>query len=182
MSAPETVLARWSRRKLETGKGAGSSFAERDEAAKGRAGTEAVSATCPDGDTRAHDAVDPASLPPIESITASTDIRAFLQSGVPLDLTRGALRRAWTTDPAIRDFIGIAENQWDFNDPAAIPGFGPLRSTEVANLARQLLGDADGPIDRMAQACSPVVPQEDAPDRVAPDALVGPKGEGHAKR
>jgi hypothetical protein len=182
MSAPETILRRWSRRKLEAFKGAGSAFAERDDAAKGRAGTEAVSATRSDGDARAHEAVDPPSLPQIESITASTDIRAFLQSGVPLELTRGALRRAWTTDPAICDFIGIAENQWDFNDPTAIPGFGPLRSTEVANLARQLLADADGTIDHMAQACSPVVPQEDAPDRVAPDALVGPTGEGHAKR
>jgi hypothetical protein len=36
------------------------------------------------------------------------------------------LRRAWVGDPAIRDFIGIAENQWDFNDPDGIPGFGVL--------------------------------------------------------
>jgi hypothetical protein len=38
------------------------------------------------------------------------------------------LRRAWVSDPVIRDFIGIAENQWDFNDPNGIPGFGPLPS------------------------------------------------------
>jgi hypothetical protein len=49
---------------------------------------------------------------------------------VPAELTRAALRRAWTSDPAIRDFIGIAENQWDFNDPDGIPGFGPLPATE----------------------------------------------------
>jgi hypothetical protein len=69
---------------------------------------------------------DLASLPSIESIAADTDIVAFLRSEVPAELTRAALRRAWTSDPAIRDFIGIAENQWDFNDPDAIPGFGPL--------------------------------------------------------
>ena len=73
---------------------------------------------------------DPASLPSIGSITADTDIVAFLKSDVPTELTRAALRRAWTSDPAIRDFIGIAENQWDFNDPNGIPGFGQLDVTE----------------------------------------------------
>jgi hypothetical protein len=73
---------------------------------------------------------DPASLPLIDSITADTDIVAFLKSDVPMELTRAALRRAWTSDPAIRDFIGIAENQWDFNDPNGISGFGPLDATE----------------------------------------------------
>jgi hypothetical protein len=84
---------------------------------------------------------DLASLPSIETIAADTDIRGFLQSCVPAELTRAALRRAWVNDPAIRDFIGIAENQWDFNDPNAIPGFGPLRATDSAPaLLAQALG------------------------------------------
>jgi TorA maturation chaperone TorD len=78
---------------------------------------------------------DLASLPPLQSITAGTDIRSFLGSSVPVELTRAALRRAWVTDPAIRDFIGIAESQWDFNDPNAMPGFGPLRAEDVPGLA-----------------------------------------------
>jgi hypothetical protein len=91
-------------------------------------------------------AIDLASLPPIESITAGSDIRAFLQSGVPAELTKAALRRAWTSDPAIRDFIGIAENQWDFTDPGAIPGFGPLEAREDLNaLVRQALGATTPP-------------------------------------
>src|SRR3984885_6541770 len=65
-------------------------------------------------------------LPAIDSITATTDIRAFLKPGVPDGLKHAALRQAWATDPAIRDFIGIAENQWDFNKPQDIPGFGLL--------------------------------------------------------
>jgi uncharacterized protein DUF3306 len=73
---------------------------------------------------------DRSSLPPIEAIGADTDVRGFLQCGVPAELTRAALRRAWTCDPAIRDFVGIAENQWDFNDPYAMPGFGPLLAAE----------------------------------------------------
>src|SRR5262245_6843775 len=80
-------------------------------------------------------------LPAIQSIAANTDIRAFLRAGVPAELTKAALRRAWTTDPAIRDFIGIAENQWDFTDPTAMPGFGPLEATDdVQKLVAQAMG------------------------------------------
>jgi hypothetical protein len=65
-------------------------------------------------------------LPSIDSITSTTDIRAFLRPGIPDGLKHAALRRAWTADPAIRDFVEIAENQWDFNKPQDIPGFGLL--------------------------------------------------------
>jgi 6-methylsalicylate decarboxylase len=44
-------------------------------------------------------------------------IRAFLRPGVPAELARAALRRAWVADPAIRDFIGLAESSRDFNAP-----------------------------------------------------------------
>ena len=97
---------------------------------------------------------DPASLPSVESITADTDILAFLRAGVPAELTRAALRRAWTSDPAIRDFIGIAENQWDFNDPNAIPGFGPMVPTESG-------------VDILAQISSRLESQPRAPEDLA---------------
>ena len=85
---------------------------------------------------------DLATLPPIESITATTDIRAFLAPGVPVELSRAALRRAWTSDPAIREFIGIAENQWDFTKQDGVPGFGSLEITpELRRLVSQLVGD-----------------------------------------
>lgn len=69
---------------------------------------------------------DLASLPSIDSISATTDVRPFLALGVPPELVRAALRRAWVMDPRIRDFRGLQENDWDFNDPRAITGFGPL--------------------------------------------------------
>jgi hypothetical protein len=69
---------------------------------------------------------DPASLPPIESITAETDISGFLAAGVPSDLTRAALRRTWTSDPKIRGFVGLADYDWDFNVAGSMAGFGPL--------------------------------------------------------
>src|SRR6266849_1480296 len=87
-------------------------------------------------------AFDLASLPPIESITAGTDISAFLAPGVPAELSRAALRRAWVADPAIRDFVGLAENAWDFTAPGGVPGFGPLRAIDdVRRLAAQLMGN-----------------------------------------
>src|SRR6185503_2097502 len=70
--------------------------------------------------------VDLSKLPPIESITAETDIRAFLAPGVPAELTRAALRRAWSADTSIRDFIGLVENDWDVLAPAAAGGVLPL--------------------------------------------------------
>ncbi|MDI3562879.1 DUF3306 domain-containing protein [Bradyrhizobium sp. Arg816] len=105
---------------------------------------------------------DPASLPSIESIAAHTDIAAFLQTGVPAELTRLALRRAWATDPAIRDFVGIAENQWDFNDPNAIPGFGPLDPADnVADLVARMSKGLEQVGDAFADAPPPseLIPQ-----------------------
>jgi len=53
---------------------------------------------------------------------------------VPADLTRAALRRAWSTDPAIRDFIGLSENSWDFNAQDGVPGFGSLTPQRLARM------------------------------------------------
>jgi TorA maturation chaperone TorD len=130
MTGPENIMARWSRMKRESGKTVepnGSSSGLKSDAAEAGDLQEAT----PPTDSPAAATFDPASLPSLQSITAATDIRSFLASSVPVELTRAALRRAWVTDPAIRDFIGIAENQWDFNDPTAMPGFGPLRAEDV---------------------------------------------------
>jgi hypothetical protein len=90
---------------------------------------------------------DLASVPPIESITADTDIRAFLAPGVPAELARGALRRAWTTDPKIRDFVGLADYDWDFNAPGSFPGFGSLEMTnELRQIAAQIVGPFSTPV------------------------------------
>src|SRR5438309_5466575 len=86
--------------------------------------------------------VDLSSLPSIESITGTTDITAFLRRGIPPELSRAVLRRAWCADPAIRDFVGLAENAWDFNDPNAMPGFGPLdcSKAELRGLVDRIVG------------------------------------------
>jgi hypothetical protein len=117
----------------------------------------AETATQPPSDAASDTPFDLASLPSIESIAADTDIGAFLRSGVPAELTRAALRRAWASDPAIRDFIGIAENQWDFNDPDAIPGFGPMRATDHAStVLTQVFGGLENVGEQLSGMPAPV--------------------------
>src|ERR1700682_6258230 len=139
MTAPENSLSRWSRLKREA-VSKGRVDANQDDTPACSVGPED---TRPEAELD-EGLVDPQDLPSIDAITFDTDIRAFLNSRVPAELTRAALRRAWISDPAIRDFIGIAENQWDFNDPDSIPGFGPLlESDNLPGLLAQALGRRD---------------------------------------
>jgi hypothetical protein len=105
---------------------------------------------------------DLASLPSLESITATTDIRAFLSPGVPQELTRAALRRAWLADPAIRDFVGLQENDWDFTNPDAIPGFGDLPAgTDIKKMVADIFGDVGKPTeDAPAREKAAAIPSE----------------------
>jgi hypothetical protein len=125
----EEFLARWSRRKRE----------QQAEPAKP---AEAPSAAPTPADENRESEFDLSRLPSIDEINAATDITAFLRKGIPQELSRAALRRAWAADPAIRDFVGLAENAWDFNDPTAMPGFGPLdcSSEELAALVDRVVG------------------------------------------
>ncbi len=123
-------LRRWSQRKRAAGM-RGSEPVDRTAAAE--SGSD-LDATVPPNATAA--TVDLAGLPSIEAITVASDIRPFLASGVPVELQRAALRRLWLVDPTIHDFVGIAENQWDFGNPDTIPGFGSLQLT--AALRRML--------------------------------------------
>jgi hypothetical protein len=120
------VFLRWVRLKHEA-----KTTAQQAEAVS--TGVEAATAQ-PGINVAMQEPFDPASLPSIDAIAADTDIAAFLKSGVPTELTRAALRRIWTSDPAIRDFVGIADNQWDFNDPNGIFGFGRLDATESGGI------------------------------------------------
>ena len=134
MTERENVIQRWARLKRAQ------DMAQETERVSGAAEPTVQ----PPSDAASDAPFDLASLPSIESIAADTDIGAFLRSGVPAELTRAALRRAWASDPAIRDFIGIAENQWDFNGPDAIPGFGPMRATDNAPaMLTQVLGELE---------------------------------------
>jgi hypothetical protein len=110
----------------------------------------------------------PVSPPAVEPITDDGDIRPFLQLDVPTELVRAALRAAWATDPAIRDFVGIAESQWDFNDPTAMPGFGPLAAMpSEQSVTRASVSPLDSAPDGKERNSEIVNPQRDGQvDRV----------------
>jgi hypothetical protein len=72
-------------------------------------------------------------LPDIGDIGADTDIKGFLASEVAPELRKAALRRAWVTDPTIREFVGPARDYaYDWNTPGGVPGFGPLAPAAAA--------------------------------------------------
>jgi hypothetical protein len=141
----EEFLKRWSRRKQEA-KEAG------DVPPPAPAPAEEVTPVA--AQTPADVEIELAKLPPIDSITATTDVTAFLRENIPLDLSRAALRRAWAADPAIRDFVGLAENAWDFTDPTAMPGFGPLEHTpeQLASMVERVVGGMRDAVEKMADA------------------------------
>ena len=157
MKDREAFLVRWSRRKRKAA------------AAQAEPVTEQPAAPATTASEKSEPPIAPpvprsqpqpaAELPPIDSIDSGTDIRAFLEQGVPQDLARAALRRAWSSDPAIRDFIGLSENAWDFNAPEGVPGFGPFAPDAARQLVAQVLGDPDPASGEMPSI--PAVAQSD---------------------
>jgi hypothetical protein len=151
MNDPDNFLSRWSRRKREAGAQAGreaSTPLERndrgeavtppcgEEKSPGALSSEPSAPSVPDFDV--------SSLPPIEAIGADTDISAFMQKGVPSALRHAALRRVWSADPAIRDFMGPNENFWDAAGPDGIPGFGDLDpNLDVKRMVSELFGEIE---------------------------------------
>ncbi|MCS6855699.1 MAG: DUF3306 domain-containing protein [Elioraea sp.] len=115
----EGFLARWSRRKRAAREG-------RPVAAEPEVGPPSPkpeAAPAADAGAAEEEPVDLESLPKIEEITLETDLSVFFRKGVPAALRNAALRRAWSLDPTIRDFIGPADYAWDWNTPGGVPDF-----------------------------------------------------------
>ena len=152
MNDPDGFLSRWARRKRD---------AARDDSARGESNVspQPVEPEQPvpegiAGDTSGHtlppepaarkeeSVFDLSKLPSIESITAETDIRPFLTAGVPAALRQAALRRMWVADPKIRDFIEMAENQFDFTAAGDIPGFDFAAPTgDIRRMIAEIFGE-----------------------------------------
>lgn len=172
MTDPEGFLSRWSRRKREATESSSSEADYREsaeqasvrprETADPEPGLHSNDTTArKDGepDAAAAQGFELSKLPSIESITAETDIRPFMAPGVPASLRQAALRRAWAADPAIRDFVGLAEYDWDFNAPA-IPGFDlSPPGEEVRKLVAEMFGEKPEHESRESEA-APVQPAD----------------------
>lgn len=176
MNDPENFINRWSRRKRE---------ATGEDARPKKASSEGAVASRSDEETKPKPGeleapgpeFDISSLPSIESISAETDITAFMRTGVPEALKHAALRRAWASDPVIRDFVGLNENFWDAAGPDGIAGFGDLDpNLDVRRMVSELFGEAprqdvpsESGADRVAD--SPIPPIEDAPEAANPQQV-----------
>jgi hypothetical protein len=170
MTERENFLERWSRRKDEAQREAKATPQDQAPVASPQADDPAArapqpAAPMPQPASTGETPFDVTSLPSIDSITAATDVRAFLNPGVPADLTRAALRRAWTADPAIRDFRGLQENDWDFNDPNGVPGFGQFAPGEdIKKLIAQVFGEPEASTtDPAKQEAAAQTPPDSAP-------------------
>ncbi|MBP2233197.1 hypothetical protein J2847_006532 [Azospirillum agricola] len=96
----------------------------------------------------------PPDLPPVESLDAGSDYTAFLKREVPADLRRLALRKAWTSDPAIAAFRGFGEYDWDCN----APGYGALRPTDdVKSLLAAIFPDPEPDAEAKTEASTPKI-------------------------
>jgi hypothetical protein len=179
----EGFLSRWSRRKrdaIEQPLAEVASDAPLQDAAQPEVQPEALAkapaddqqqparAACPIPEVPE---IDPASLPPVESLTIESDFGQFLRPGVPTLLRNAALRRMWSLDPAIRDYIGPVDYQWDFNTPGGLPfGF----SNELIGDVSKLLAQAIGKIEELAPDDAPEQAQAEG-DQPEPEATPVPE-------
>ena len=169
----EGFLSRWSRRKrgaAELAEGAEAPPAEAlpieppGAEADGRAVAVGEPPAAPACQIPNLPAIDLESLPGIEELTAESDFSLFLRPGVPALLRNAALRRMWSLDPAIRDYIGPVDYQWDFNTPGGLPfGFSDTLGGDVQKLLAQAIGKIEelaGEEAPEAEATPPEAPAE----------------------
>lgn len=151
----ESFLSRWSRRKRADERDPSERSAEEIKPADGGSSTKVEGAP-------PVEKVDLSALPKIDDLLPSSDISAFLKKGVPEELRRLALRKAWSLDPQIRDFIEVAENQYDWNKPNGVPGFGPLDpGTDIETLLKQ----ATGQLKELDKQVETITSENASPDR-----------------
>lgn len=149
MSGDDAFLERWSRRKVEERKTAlspGDTEPLPDASGADDGGPEAIGAP-PPADPAAISEEELAALPPVETLTAESDLRAFLRPGVPLALKNAAMRRMWLLTPTIRDHKDCAvDYAWDWNTPGGVPGNGGrLTAESVARMLNDLKGPSPEP-------------------------------------
>jgi hypothetical protein len=94
---------------------------------------------------------------------------------VPTALSQAALRRAWSTDPGIRDFIGLSENSWDFTAVDGVPGFGAIDPEDVDRLLKRVIGEPEKAEPAASEAVGAVEPaSEPAGIAAVPPAEAAP--------
>ncbi len=115
------------------------------------------------------DAEAPEEVPPdLESLDLS-EVAAWLRRRVPQAWKIAAMRKLWVADPAIRNFVGLADYAGDWNTPGGVAGFGPMTALDdMAELLRRAMGtpavvpeatepaSVDPPVAMLAPASDPI--------------------------
>lgn len=165
----ESFLARWSRRKRQ---------------ADGETRREPATAAVPEAASAPGDCepevapLPPEALPRVEDLTPDSKLVEFLAKGIPEELQRLALRKAWSSDPAIRNFIEVAENQYDWN-AGNVPGFGELLpGTDVERLVAHATGMIDKVVARAETEVAAVAPPANTPGEEAASSEKASASEG----
>jgi hypothetical protein len=120
MADEEGFVRRWSRRKSaarERARGPEREPAEEPEGADVPSAPQPQASAPPAQGLEPRDpepALDPDSLPDIESLTYESDYTAFLRKGVPAELRKQALRRLWRSDPVLANLDGLLEYGEDY--------------------------------------------------------------------
>lgn len=100
-----------------------------------------------------------ARLPKLEDLTAQTDLAPFLRAGIPSALRNAALRKMWSVDPGIRDFVSEARDYaYDWNTPGGVPGLGPMLPTD----------DIKAMVERVITGPPPAAPVAADPSQTEP--------------
>lgn len=108
MSTPDdNFLGRWSRKKLEP---------EIEVAAEAPESKAALEDTLTD-----EEILEQLELPDPDSLKEGDDFSAFMQAAVPDHLRRKALRKLWTSNPALANLDGLLDYGDDFTDAAMVP-------------------------------------------------------------
>lgn len=149
MSGSTDFLSRWSRRKREADRRAADARPPAPDGPEAPAAADGDAVASPPADAVALSPEELAELPRIEDLTPETDLAGFLRAGVPAALRKEALRRMWSLDPAIRDFVGEARDySYDWNVAGGVPVSGPLLPGDdvEATLGRMFTRLRDDPV------------------------------------
>ena len=118
-----------------------------------------------------------ADLPSLDALTPETDLTPFLRTGVPSALRNAALRRMWSLDPSIRDFVSEArEYAYDWNTPGGVPGLGPLLpGDDVKAMLGRLFRDPAAEASPEPAALAEAAPEEAREDPTHETSAASPE-------
>lgn len=109
------------------------------------------------------------SLPDVTTLTQDSDFSVFMQSWVPQDLRRDALRRLWTVEKSVLEHVPLADYALDYNTPGMAPGYGPMIASAdmVAQVARMMGKAAFAKAETEAADAQPSAPSDAIDDSAA---------------